>query len=107
MVKYLMGLLIMLGGILEGLPTNNLTVDVQWNNIFENTPFTITIQVTHDLQDKIDNDSFQMEGKKITPKFISAIKISPSSPLEVATYEYEMPGLPRGLQTLPTLSVLI
>lgn len=107
MVKYLIALLIMLGGMLEGIPTNNLTVDVQWNSIYENTPFTITIQVTHDAQDKIDNNSFQMEGKKIEPKFIEAIRISPSSPLEVATYEYQMTGLPRGLQTLPTFSVMI
>lgn len=107
MVKYILSLFIMLGSILEAIPTNNVTVDVQWNNIIENTPFSITIQVTHDAQDKIDNDSFQMDGKKITPKYISAIRISPSSPLEVATYEYEMGGLPRGLQTLPTISVLI
>lgn len=107
MVKYLIALLTMLGGMLEGIPTNNLTVDVQWNSIYENTPFSITIQVTHDAQDKIDNDSFQMDGKKITPKFIEVIKISPSSPLEVATYEFEMTGLPRGLQTLPTFSVMV
>jgi hypothetical protein len=107
MVKYLTAFLIMLGSMLEGIPTNNVTADVQWNSIYENTPFTITIQVTHDAGEKIDNDSFLINGKKITPKFINEIKISPSSPLEIATYEYEMPGLPRGLQTLPTITVLI
>lgn len=107
MVKYVIGFLIMLTGMLEGIATDNVMVFVQWDSIYENTPFSITIQVTHDAQNKIDNDSFLMDGKKITPKLIEVMKISPSSPLEVASYEYEMAGLPRGLQTLPTFSVLI
>lgn len=107
MVKYVIGLLIMFSGMLEALATDNVMVSVQWDSIYENTPFSVTIQVTHDAQNKIDNDSFQMDGKKIMPKFIEMVKISPSSPLEVATYQFEMAGLPRGLQTLPTFSVLI
>lgn len=107
MVNYIIGILVLLGGMLEALPTNNVSASVQWDSIYENTPFTVTVQVTHDAQDKIDNDSFQVDGKKIAPKFIEMVKISPSSPLEVATYEFEMPGLARGLQTLPVISVLI
>lgn len=89
------------------IPTNNVTAEVQWESIHANTPFLVTISVTHDAQDKIDSATFTANNKKINPVFVKSVKISPSSPLEISIYNLEMPGLPQGLQTLPVFAVKI
>lgn len=102
-MRFLMLLLIPLG--LYGIVTNNVDAEVQWDSIYADTPFTVTLSVTHDSGDKIDPLSFTANNKKISPVFDKSVKISVSSPLEISIYTIEMPGMPQGLQILPTFSV--
>lgn len=93
--------------LLHAIPTNDISAEVQWTNIYAGKPYTVTLSVTHDSNDKIDPSSFTADNKKITPTFDRTVKISVSSPLEISIYTLEMPGLPKGLQILPTYSVKI
>lgn len=102
-MRFLMLLLIPFG--LYGIATNNVDAEVQWDSIYANTPYTVTISVTHDSGDKIDPSSFTANNKKINPVFVKSVKMSVSSPLEISIYTIEMPGMPQGLQILPTFSV--
>lgn len=103
MIRFL--LFLMAPFFLKALPVNNLDAEVQWDSIWENTPYTVTLSVTHDANDKIDSASFTANNKKINPVFLKSVKISDGSPLEISIYTVEMPGLPAGLQSLPTFSV--
>ena len=102
-MRFLMLLLIPFG--LYAIATNNVDAEVQWDSIYANTPYTVTISVTHDSGDKIDPMSFTANNKKINPVFLKSVKMSVSSPLEISMYTIEMPGMPQGLQLLPTFSV--
>lgn len=102
-MRFLMLLLIPFG--LYGLVTNNVDAEVQWDSIYANTPYTVTISVTHDSGDKIDPESFTANNKKIKPVFLKSVLMSVGSPLEVSIYTIEMPGMTQGLQMLPTFSV--
>lgn len=102
-MRFLMLLLIPFG--LYGLVTNSVDAEVQWDSIYANTPYTVTLSVTHDSGDKIDPLSFTANNKKISPVFLKSVKMSVSSPLEISMYTIEMPGMPQGLQILPTFSV--
>lgn len=93
--------------LLNAIPTNDLSAEVQWDSIYAEKPFTVTLSVTHDSNDKIDEQSFTANNKKITPTFVRTVKLSVSSPLEISIYTLEMPGLPKGLHVLPTFSVKI
>lgn len=106
MVMHLFMLLLIPFGLF-GIVTNNVDVEVQWDSIYANTPFEVTISVTHDSGDKIDPSSFTANNKKINPVFVKSVKMSVSSPLEISIYTLEMPGMPQGLQILPTIGVKI
>lgn len=93
--------------ILHAIPTNDVSAEVQWDTIYAGKPFTVTISVTHDSNDKIDSLSFTADDKKITPTLDRVVKLSSSSSLQISIYTLEMPGLPKGLHVLPTFSVKI
>lgn len=102
-IRFLMLLLIPFG--LYGLVTNAVDAEVQWDSIYADTPYTVTISVTHDSGSKIDPSSFTANNTKINPVFLKSVFMEAGSPLEITMYTIEMPGMPQGLQMLPTFSV--
>ena len=104
-MRFLMLLLIPFG--LHALVTNQVDAEVQWDSIYANSPYTVTLSITHNSGDKIDPSSFTANNKKINPVFLKSVLMTAGSPLEISMYTIEMPGLDQGLQMLPTFSVKI
>ncbi len=75
--------------------------------IWENQPIKGLITITHDVSDKVDVNSFQMENHPLKADLIEDVRISPSNPLEVSYYRFTIPGRPKGLQVLPSISVKV
>lgn len=87
-------------------PTSVFT-EVQWENIYENQPIEGFISVTHDKQFKVDEQSFTINGQPLKVTFDKEVSFSPSSPLSISIYKFQVPGMARGLQILPEISVKV
>lgn len=92
---------------LDALPTINVSAEVQWNTIYENQPIKGTLTITRDLNQKVNKESFKMSGKPLKVDFVQETKIAENSPLVVDIYSFEIPGMSKGLQMLPAISVEI
>jgi len=84
-----------------------ITAEIDLYKALENRPLAGTITISHDEKMKIDMSSFQLEGKALQVSFVKNVKISPKDPLELSIYTFEIAGQPKGLQILPSISVMI
>lgn len=100
-------LLLLCAFSLEALPTINVAANVQWKSIYENQPIQGTLTITHDLNQKVNPGSVQLEGRPLKVTFVQQTKIAENSPLVIDIYNFEIPGMPKGLQLLPSISVEI
>ncbi|MCP5507856.1 MAG: BatD family protein [Chlamydiales bacterium] len=66
-------------------------------------PIIITISVQHSEDAVIDDDSFEMDGKKINVELMKQITI-PSNKQKVSIYTFTIPPEPRGLHILPAIT---
>lgn len=84
-----------------------MTVEVPWNDVYEGTPFLVTVTITHSSEMKVDPTSFEMMGKKLDPRLVKAVQFQGHSPLLISIYTFEQPGLLSGLQQLPAISASV
>lgn len=95
------------GNVLVDSPAQ-VSVDLPtWDAIYPNTPIDIVVSVTHNRNAKIDPNSFMMSGKKLNATFVKNVVFLPNSPIEVSIYNTTVPGMPAGLQLLPSISVTV
>lgn len=78
-----------------------------YENIIPNRPIEVSIFVTHDIKDSVDEKSFRIGEQSIQVRFISTTQMSSTSPISVSVYKWVMPGLPQGTHTLPAISVKV
>jgi hypothetical protein len=83
----------------------HIDASIDQNTAQENTPLDGTITVTHPQTEAIDNASFQLDGKKLTPTFIKNNVISPET--VVSIYSFTMPSQKAGLYVLPVVSIKV
>lgn len=104
--------------IAESPPSNVLPLgggDIQVNaqvldrytDIVPNKPINASIMITHDSNEKVDEDSFRLGDKPIQVGFIKSEKISPYSTLEVSIYQFKIDGKPTGIYTLSPVFVKV
>lgn len=105
---YLIFLMLCAPGFLCALPNVQIDVSASPNaNLTANQPIPILITITHPKTDVIDVSSFKVNGKPIQVNLIKDIQISPPQPLMLTMYQWQMAGLPQGLQLIPTISVKV
>jgi hypothetical protein len=89
----------------HGLQETQINSEINIYSAYENQPLEGTITITHDTSAPIEADSFTMDGAKIKVDPVKTVKISPN--LELAIYNFTLPGKPKGLYMLPAISVKI
>ena len=107
MVKKLLILFLISVSSLNALETIQVSAGVQWANIYENQPIEGTVSVTHDIGQKIDVDSIKIGNKPLKVTLDKEVKIATNSPLVITIYRFTIPGMSKGLQLLPAISVNI
>ena len=70
-------------------------------------PLAGTITITHGKEEKVDAQSFKIEGKPLQVSFVKDVKMSASGDSIVSIYEFELPAQDQGLYVLPAISVKI
>lgn len=94
-------------GSLFALPDVNVSAQVQWENIYENQPIDGSVSVTYSKDKKMDPTSFKIGGKPLKVVLYKEVQISDTPPLLVTTYNFQLPGMEKGLQLLPAVSVQV
>lgn len=105
LIKILSVLILFTNFLIADEPTVSAEIDLY--KALESRPLAGTITISHDEKSKIDNTSFQMDGKPLHASFVKSVKISPREPLELSIFTFEIPGKPKGLYVLPPVSVKI
>lgn len=85
-----------------------VTAEIDSDNAFENKPIPGTIMITHDVNEKVDPNSFVFD--KNTPLKVDYVKdvvLSPSSPLVISLYRFTIPPREKGLHVLPHIQVKV
>lgn len=70
-------------------------------------PVKGTLSITHTQAEKIDNQSFALDGKPLQTTFVQDTKISEATDLIVSFYSFMLPGKSKGLHILPSISVTV
>lgn len=107
MVKYLVFFIFVHLTAAQPPDATSVFTEVQWDNIYENQPIDGFVSVTHDSQFKVDEQSFTLNSKPLKVTFDKEVKFSPSSPLVISIYKFTIPGMAKGLQILPEISVKV
>ncbi|WP_075883163.1 BatD family protein [Candidatus Protochlamydia sp. W-9] len=82
------------------------SIDSQNNQ--ENHPLSGIISITHQIQDEIDSNSFQIEGKPLSVTFIKNVNVSGELPKTIVSfYHFTLSPQAKGLYVLPPISVKI
>ncbi|KAF3361949.1 Uncharacterized protein PHSC3_001507 [Chlamydiales bacterium STE3] len=106
MVRYLI-IFLCSWSILSAQDDTLVSSEVQWESIYENQPIQGFVTVTHDRQFEVDESSFTLEGKPLKVTLYKELAISSNSPLMLSIYQFEIPGMAKGLQWLPSIKVKI
>lgn len=70
-------------------------------------PLQGTITITHDKEERIDPQSFVLEGQSLETSLVKDVKMSVSSDTWVSIYNFQLPAKEKGLYILPSISVKI
>lgn len=70
-------------------------------------PLQGTITITHDKEEKVDPQSFVLEGKALDVSLVKDVKMSASSDTFVSIYSFQLPAKEKGLYVLPSISMNI
>lgn len=89
---------------LEGTPLVEASIAMDSQAHF---PLQGTITITHNKQEKIDSESFALEGKPLDVSFVKDVKMSASSDTLLSIYSFQLPSQEVGLYVLPAISVEI
>ena len=85
-------------------------IDVQINayeNLIAYAPIIGTILITHNHNNTVDPDSFQIGNKALKVKFIQSTAMSPYSKLEVSVFSFQLEGMNAGNHTLPPIKAKV
>lgn len=94
-------------GSLHALGDVQVTAQIETTNSVQGTPLEGSIIITHDRKEIIDNNSFLLGGKPIQADFVKDVRMSPTGPVQVTFYRFQMPGRDPGLYLLPEVSVKV
>lgn len=72
-----------------------------------NYPLEGTLTITHDKQEKIDEHSFEMEGKPLEVLFVKDVAFSAGASTLITIYNFQLPAKTKGLYVLPAISAKI
>jgi hypothetical protein len=72
-----------------------------------NSPIRGTLTIQHNQNQKIDPDSFSMDGQPLKAEFLRDVEFAPNSPLRISIYQFSIKPMPAGLQILPPIAVKI
>lgn len=84
-----------------------VSVQVDENAIMPDTPIRATMLIQHDKDQVVQSDSFMMNGKPLKAEFVKDVLIAPDSPLRISFYQFEIKGMPSGLQVISPISVKV
>jgi hypothetical protein len=81
-----------------------ITAEIDINSLID-TPLKGMVTITHDKQLSVDSESFQLDKKPITVKFVKEISLS--TDISMSIYEFSLPPMPKGLHLLPEISAAV
>ncbi|MCB1114598.1 MAG: BatD family protein [Chlamydiia bacterium] len=85
--------------VIEVLPDNE--------RLFEERPVEGTIVVTYPANKELKTDSFSYQKSSLVVDFLRRVSVSGQSPLNVDSFRFKLPPMPKGLQTLAPISVKV
>lgn len=91
--------------VLDATPLLDALIDSK--NSYVNFPLKGTITITYNKEEKINPETFLLEGKKLDVSLLKEVEMSPSSDTWVSIYGFELPPKPAGFYILPSISVKI
>jgi len=107
MICFICLMFISLNGQDTYLTTVDVTAQIDPYRIYENQPLHGTLSITHHIKDEIDANSFKIEGASLKADLIKNVKMPSQADVEVAIYQFELPGKPQGLYVLPEITVKV
>lgn len=78
-----------------------------YQDILPDKPFSGTVMVTHDKQNKVDPSSFKMGDKPLKVRHLQNVQISSNNPFMVTIYSFTVDGMKEGVHDLPPVKVLV
>lgn len=105
MVRLIFFLCLILLGNLEAEPIVEAAIDSSRSQA--NFPLEGTITVTHSKQEKIDDQTFELDGKHLETLFVKDVVFSSGSDTLISIYTFRLPAKEKGLYLLPAVSVKI
>lgn len=85
----------------------SIDVSIDSANSQAHFPLQGTITITHDKDEKIDPQSFILEGESLDTSLVKDVKMSASSDTWVSIYNFQLPAQDKGLYVLPSITVKI
>ena len=79
----------------------------EYANLTAGKPIQGSIFVTHDANNKVDQDSFRLGDKQFKVTFVQTAQMSSSSNIVVSIYSFGLPGMPVGIHTMPPINVIV
>jgi hypothetical protein len=91
--------------MLEATPSVDASIDA--TESYAHFPIKGTITITHQKEEKIDPQSFVLEGKPLEVLPVKEVKMSASADTLVSIYRFQLPAQDKGLFVLPSISMKI
>lgn len=82
-----------------------INVSIDSDPVYAQSPISGLITITHSKNQKIDPTTFKLENKPLSVKYVKDVQTSLTQDLMLSIYRFDLPGQPKGLQLLPTISV--
>ena len=83
----------------------NVSVTLDHESYESGKLITGTIEVTHDIQNKIDVAQFYLNGKSLPVEFVKDVYFSPDNPLVLSIYRFSLPPETAGQKTLSPITL--
>lgn len=93
--------------VVEFANDEKVVAQLDSSSIFENQPITGTVMITHDINNKVDKNSFRLDKEPLTVALVKEVQFDPTNPLILSIYSFQIPGKPPGLYALPAISVRV
>lgn len=83
-----------------------LTVELDQSQYFEaNKPVKVSILISHEKGQQIDEKSFTLKGKPLTVERVQEVPLGPKD--LISSFKFELPGSPKGLHLLDEVTVKV
>lgn len=81
--------------------------EVDSNKSIAGQPIKGTITITHDQSEKIEVNTFKIDGKPLTATLIREVNIEPGHPLTISIFSFQLPAAAPGIHLLPSITVRV